>query len=68
MSDKNEQPSKPECKNCKYWSNEYMFNNLGVCRRHAPQVVCDNYLQRAESVWPTSTEYDWCGDHEKLKQ
>lgn len=50
------------CSICTYW--QATQENLGECRRHAPQTVAfkvDDDV-RFESRFPATKAEDWCGD------
>lgn len=56
------------CCTCAYWDCEHALKPRGgwrvkECRRHAPvaRVVAGNVF----SSWPTTTEYQGCGDWEQ---
>ena len=64
--------SSPECGGCSYW---YRYEDasadepsaIGECRRHAPTMIAvraDDPRRAAdfESVWPYTSEGDWCGE------
>ena len=37
-------------------------SNKGLCRRYAPQASA------LTTVWMETTNSDWCGDHERIRQ
>jgi len=54
---------KPLCKDCRYWNQRghIQGNAIGECRRYTKKVII---LKDGKffSIWPTTTEQDWCGE------
>ncbi len=50
------------CENCESWNP--VEDSAGECRRHAPQTIvfeADDEL-KFESMFPMTSNDDWCGD------
>jgi len=57
------QSATAQCGTCTYWNQH--AEQLGECRRHAPQTVAFTVDQsvKFESRFPATTAADWCGDY-----
>jgi len=64
----------PSCGHCRFW--EPIRNCEGTCRRRAPQLVSQLFMQRLDpeaeeyrpdesAVWPHTSQNDWCGEFEQ---
>lgn len=48
------------CGNCVYWQVTTSGGDLGLCRRHPPQI--DNIVIPHTAMWPATSDLDWCGE------
>jgi len=51
------------CEACRYWQclDRYEHDDVGRCRRHAPQTVKDS-MDNTFRSWPCTFHDDWCGE------
>jgi hypothetical protein len=56
---------KSVCRHCRFWKERGQIQEiiLGECRRYTKKVII---LKDGKffSLWPTTTEGDWCGEFE----
>jgi hypothetical protein len=55
-----------KCKTCKWWDWE-RHDGIYVpakCRRFPPVKMRDDEPRIGRGIWPLTTEFDWCGEHE----
>jgi hypothetical protein len=55
--------NRDRCEACVYWQclNEHEHDEVGRCRRHAPQTVKDS-ADITFRNWPCTIHTDWCGE------
>ena len=53
--------SRGACRICRFWNDHK--TGRGECRR-APPIVTGGMMSHVETVWPTTSEDDWCGGFE----
>jgi hypothetical protein len=56
------------CQTCQFWGGGDQ-PGYSECKRHAPTVFTTLRTDLPgepwhENVWPRTSNYDWCGDHE----
>lgn len=64
----------PSCDNCRFWQDidppelkqqmgDAPYDEIGECRRHAPQpVTTAEWKQEFKAVFPLTSDFDWCGE------
>jgi hypothetical protein len=65
---KKKKPTLPDtgCHNCRFWKEETEAadeTRNGSCRRHCPTVLYD-VEEGAFSLWPFTTDADYCGEYQ----
>ncbi|MEK9809272.1 MAG: hypothetical protein VW362_02415 [Candidatus Nanopelagicales bacterium] len=59
--------SEATCETCRFWLKDKKYEDMGICRRHAPSPQILHDEQDEENRWPIyplTTVWDWCGEHE----
>ena len=55
--------NRDRCEACRYWQclDRHEYDDVGRCRRHAPQTVKDSGDNTFRN-WPCTFHDDWCGE------
>ena len=57
-----------ECGDCRFWEVKDIAANAagdrGLCRRHAPSAVAVIKGAEFEARWPSTDDFEWCGEHQ----
>jgi hypothetical protein len=59
------------CATCRFWAtDDYPQQEgevqMGECRRRAPLLIALKPEDAPFRVWPTTRDWDWCGDFESM--
>lgn len=61
----------PTCGTCRFWVADYFLDGslpaIGQCRRRAPYPNA-TALQDADTVWPSTRQLDYCGEHQPKQE
>ena len=67
MTDRND-----TCGTCRFWDQDEDVRERGICRRDAPRIDASiaNRMGRPAcyGLWPGTTAYDWCGEHQHRRR
>jgi|GEM_PF-1371883 len=53
------------CATCRFHENHMPEQTaIGLCKRRAPSLAANDFLNLSTAIWPTVHKDNWCGEHE----